>query len=413
MSKREIPAVLDADHRRCLVEGEPMIFHCHHYNTYLQQTIQDAEYVDSRPFLIGAANEVAFAQLTALFKSQGIDDINERKQWAEEIFRWAGFGRFSLAKCDEQGGEISTPHSHYSNAWLAKFGRSEAPVDFFSTGFISGALAAVYGVEQGAFSAEQVACVASGADSNRYVFRADGANYNVYRSPGAGPLSTHAPRPIPASPVDYEGIFAALTGMEIVGDETGSIPAFGVYLTRHYANYYNRISFEFTRELVKLMGNDGAAIAEPLLVEAGHVCAFNTFGGIMTSAEWDALIKPSLASVDDWIHGIIAASNALGWGRWQVTELSSKEATFVLHDDYESVGYLAEYGETKLPVSHLARGGVTGAMNLVYIGDVMSKPDFTPEFYNRLFRSDDSFQSEQLSSRAAGDEVTSFRVYRG
>ena len=42
MAKVEIPAVLDAPHRRCLVGGEPMIFHCHHYNVFLQRSILDA-----------------------------------------------------------------------------------------------------------------------------------------------------------------------------------------------------------------------------------------------------------------------------------------------------------------------------------------------------------------------------------
>lgn len=409
----QVPAILDAKHRRCFVESEPMILHCHHYNTFLQQTIQDAAYVDSRPFLIGAANEVAFGQLSALFKTQGIDDVAERKRWAEEVFRWAGFGRFSLEDVTDSGGEISTPHSHYSHAWLAKFGKAEAPVDFFTTGYLTGALAAIYETEQGHFSGVQEDCLALGADKNRFRMEAGGANYTVFTSPGAGALTDHKIQDIPASPVDYEGIFSALTGMEIAGDETGAIPAFGVYLTRHYANYYNRISFEFTKELINLLGSDGAAMAEPLLVEAGHVCAFNTFGGIMNSPEWDALIKPTLVSKDDWVHGMVAAVNALGWGRWQVTELSPTEAVFVLHDDYESVGHLAEYGKTDLPVSHLARGAVMGIMDLVYIGEVHEKPAFTPEFYDRLFKSDDSYDGEQLKNRAAGDEVTAFRVHRG
>ncbi len=408
-----IPATVDAAHRRCDVAGEPMILHCHHYNTFLQQTIADADYVDSQPFLVGAANEVAFAQLTALFKEEKISDVQERKQMAEDVFRWAGFGRVNLAELNEAGGSVTTAHSHYSHAWLTKFGKAEAPVDFFTTGWLTGALAAIYDLPQGAISCEQLECLAAGGSSNVYkTYAADKPNYSLFASPGEGPLTEHAPQKIPESPVDYEGIFAALTGMEIVGDETGSIPAFGVYLTRHYANYYNRISFEFVHALVEMMGSDGAAMAEPLLVEAGHVCAFNTFGGIMNSPEWDALIKPSLKSREDWVHGIVAAVNALGWGRWQVTDLSADEATIVIHDDYESVGHLAAYGESKYPVAHLARGAAMGIMNLVYIGDVESKPEFSEEFYNRLFKSDDSFHSDLLKSRAKGDEVTAFRVYR-
>ena len=51
---------------RLVVGGEPMVLHCHHYNVFLQRSIQDAEYIDSAPILVGAAAEVAFAQLTDL-----------------------------------------------------------------------------------------------------------------------------------------------------------------------------------------------------------------------------------------------------------------------------------------------------------------------------------------------------------
>ena len=51
---------------RLVVGGEAMVGHCHHYNCFLQRSIQDAEYIDSAPILVGAAAEVAFAQLTNL-----------------------------------------------------------------------------------------------------------------------------------------------------------------------------------------------------------------------------------------------------------------------------------------------------------------------------------------------------------
>ncbi|HHO50794.1 MAG TPA: hypothetical protein ENK18_07930 [Deltaproteobacteria bacterium] len=212
--------------------------------------------------------------------------------------------------------------------------------------------------------------------------------------------------------MDYDGIFDALTSLELPIDEDGFIPAFGVYLTRHYANYYNRISFEFLRSLLDSFGSDGLQVARELLVEAGHVCAFNTFGGIMTSSEWDALIRPSLQSREDWVHGIVAAVNALGWGRWQVSEVSEAEATFVIHDDYESVGYLASYGVSEHPVSFLAEGAVMGIMDLVYLGDVHDKPTFDEALYDHLFKSEASYAADLVTSRATGDETTTIRVYR-
>jgi hypothetical protein len=408
----KIPFALDPDHRRAVLGAEPMIFHCHHYNCFLQRTILDAGFRDWRPLLVGAAAEVAHAQLSQLYAEHSVGEIAARKTLAESVYRWAGFGSVALDGLDEKGGTVETPHSHYATGWRSKWGSASSPVCYFDSGFLAGALAAVYGLPNGAFSVENPTCIASGGAANTFRLQAGEANYDVLQSVGVGPLSTHRPRAVPENHVDYEGIFAALTSMELSGGADGMMPAFGVYLTRHYANYYNRISFGFERALTAEAGVEGRETAVPLLVEAGRICAFHTFGGIMTSTEWDALIRPSLKTQEDWVHGMVAATNALGWGRWQVTRVSATEAEFVIHDDYESIGHLAMYGRSDHPVSYLAQGGAAGLMNLVYIGNIADKPELTEAFYESVFRRPDVFRAVPLSSRAMGDEVTAFRVFR-
>src|SRR5262245_6832762 len=68
---------LDADHRRVIVGGQPMIFHCHHYNTYLQRTILDAEGLGPDGFLVGAGAEAAHHQLGQLLA--GVDGVAAKK----------------------------------------------------------------------------------------------------------------------------------------------------------------------------------------------------------------------------------------------------------------------------------------------------------------------------------------------
>lgn len=408
-----VPADIDLVHRRCVVGHEPMIFHCHHYNTFLQRSIQDAEYIDSAPFLVGAGAEIAYGQLAALFSEQGLRDVGQRKDLAQKIYSWAGFGTFDLSALSETGGTVRTPNSHYAFSWRAKWEHASSPVCYFASGWLAGALAAIYDKPNGSYSVEHTHCSAVASDSDCvFVLKAGAPNYRIYSPVGVGSLSDHRVREIPPNHVDYDGILNAVGGLPLVGNDEGLIPAFGVYLTRHYANYYNRISFEFLRELTAKFGSEGGDVAVPLLVEAGHVCAFNTFGGIMMSTEWDALIRPNLQSAEDWVHGIVAVVNALGWGRWQVTKVSEAEAEFVIHDDYESVGYLAMYGNSERPVSFLAEGAVAGIMNLVYVGDIANKPSLTPTFYDRLFKQPDVYHAHSLTSKAMGDEVTSFRVTR-
>ncbi len=407
-----LPVEVDFAHRRHLLGGEPMIFHCHHYNAFLLQTILDAQFVDARPFLEGAGAEVAHAQLSKLFAAGNVDAVDARKQLAQELYRWAGFGTFDLAPLQERGGEVTTWSSHYARAWRAKFGAAAKPVCFFAAGWLAGATAAIFGRPAGSYHVEHSRCTAVDAGAACRFEVLQGGAGPVFQSVGLGALSTHKPHPVPPTAVDYEGILQAVSGLPLGGDAKGEINAFGVYLTHMYANYYNRISFELLRNAVGQFGEEGRATVEPLLVEAGHVCAFNTLGGIMTSTEWDALIRPTLKSQEDWVHGSIAVINAFGWGRWQVTEVSRERATFVLHDDYEGVGHLAMYGKAAHPVEYLAFGGAIGLMNLVYVGEIEKRPELTPLFYNHLFRKERHYQGKVLSSRGMGGDVTSIQVSR-
>ncbi len=404
---------LDAAHRRCIVGGEPMLFHCHHYNTYLQRSIQDATWLNSDPFLIGAAAEVSHAQLTRYFIDEKIDDSTRRKAAAEELYRWAGFGVIDLSQATANGGRVPSPNSHYAMAWLSKFKTAEAPVCHFAQGWITGAVEAIYNLPPGTLAVSHDVCCASGAEHCVFELTCGTANYTVFAPIGVGPVTHHKPIKVEENPVDYEGIFKALTGMEIVGDQNGNIDAFGVYLTRQYANYYNRISFEFLRRAAQEVGDADAAreIAEPLLIEAGHVCTFNTFGGIMKSPEWAALIKPSLQSKSDWVHAMTAAVNALGWGRWQVNNVSEAGAQFTITDDYESIGYLGMYGQSKHPVSYLAQGAAMGILDLVYIGNIEEDPELTPAFYDKIFRGPHAYGAKIVSSQAMGSAATAFEVH--
>jgi len=195
----------------------------------------------------------------------------------------------------------------------------------------------------------------------------------------------------------------AVAGLELKGNEEGLIPAFGLYLTKHFADYYNRVSYglvgAFIRELPEL---EEDAIA--LLTEAGHVCAFHTFGGIMVSVEWDAVVQPMIETREDYAKGMIGVVNALGWGRYRLVELVPGER-LVMHIEhsYEAVGVLEGYGKAKNPRCFLAAGGGAGLMNLLYQGDITKRPALTDEYYHEVFGHPRNFRARETRCLAMGD----------
>jgi V4R domain len=407
--------IRDDEHRRCLCGGEPLVVHCHYYNLFLQRAIQDATYLDSESFLIAAASEVVYAQLKQVFAEHGLGTVDQRTEVSRALHQKQGFGVLDLSAVSPDGGSVTIANSHYAVGWKAQWDKAEQPVCLFARGWIAGALAAIFDQPNGTWSVTETLCSAMSGDHCQFEALPASEVTEVFESPQAGPLSNHELM-VPSGPVDYEGIYQALSTSPLLEDNEGIITAFGVNLTWHYANYYNRISFEFLHRMLSLdEENSGElySLTRDVLVEAGHVCAFYTLGGIMESTEWDALIRPKLSSREDWVHGIVAVINSLGWGRWQVIEVSEERAEFAIENDYESVGYLAAYGRSSRPVSFLAQGGVSGIMNLVYLGDISSRPELTDEFYTRLMKGPQGYVARPLRSRAMGDEVTSFEVSIG
>jgi hypothetical protein len=220
-----------------------------------------------------------------------------------------------------------------------------------------------------------------------------------------GQRATFGPRPpaATATSIDEPAILQACAGLPLAGDAEGNVHAFGVSLTRHYANYYNQLSYRFDAEMERVAGAAAAEAARLLLVEAGRVCAFHTFGGIMESAEWEGLIKPQCRSREDWVYGMIAVVNALGWGRWSVANLEPGRALeLVVDGSYESNGYLASRGLSPVPRCYLVTGGAAGLMNLIYNADITQRPDLTPAFYEQTFQNAGIFLSREVECRSMG-----------
>ena len=390
---------------RLSMAGEPLIFHCNHYNYWLQHTVRLGGGETMDPVIVDAATSVAYAAIEGAKRELKLEGPEAILAHATDLFAQLGFGMIDFSGASDGGGVVLTPVSHYGDTLKgACAGDIVRPQNLFDQGFACGALAAAHSLAAGAFTVTDAACKSLGAEVGRIELQRSAAPREVFESCGAGHIGeADAGSPFAETPVDEAGILQALSGLDFSGNEEGLTPRFGVMLTQHFANFYNRISFEFDRHM-----EDSGLLeeGEQLLVDAGHRCAFNTFGGIMISAEWDAVVRPQLEDQLDWVHGMIAVTNALGWGVWRVQEVSADRVVVRIYDDYESCGWLGMYGKAERPVSFLATGGVAGMMNLIFPGKIADKPELDPAFYARIFESEGRFHARQVKSLAMGDPFT-------
>jgi len=399
----------DTKHGAFEVGGEAMIFHCHHYLCYLQRSILDADYIDSRLFLIGAAADAVYNQLQNLTKDM---DASAKKQMAEEIYKACGYGLINLSSLDKNGGEVSTKSSFYSKTWVEKFGKTKNPVDYFTTGFLAAAFANAYDHDLKTVVASQLKCMAVGDDENVHALSLGETNFSHYPKKSASQFKEVEIYQVPWEHRD--AVTKAFLGAHsmFVGNDEGLIPAFGVYLARNYSDYVNRLQIEFINALKETAGAYGAKLGMELMLEAGHACGFFTYGGIMVSDEWNTVIKPYLKTKEDWVYGLLSLVNTMGWGYHTALQISKEKSIFRNYNDFEDMSYLRMYeGKSEYPISWANSGGFTGLCHLIYNTEITEgKRVSSEEGFREMRRTKIGYKTKMTKSISMGDDYLEVEV---
>lgn len=397
--------------------GEPLVFRGHCFNMFLLQTLQDNNQVPSWDIMTLAAEEVGYNQIINAEKQGLFNDKTSGLQFIKELLSFMGFGLIDWESTDKDTFIASSKTNHNSYLWVTKYNeKRNSPADPFVTGWLTGAIEALLNEPQGSRIGQQVQCVSMGDEKSVFeVSKRDTPLQSVNQSVGVGKADadlTVTEQELWGN-IPNQSITDVVAELPLYGDDRGLIDSFGVLLTLTPSNYYQRVIFEFEKHLDKVIP-DAHDATETLFSEAGHMCAFHTFGGIMKSPEWDGVVKPHIQNVEDWIYGMVAVVNSFGWGRWSVDDLESAEKLKIrVQGSHESNAFLAMYGKREDPTDYLSIGVAAGLMNLFYQGDITSRPELNESYYKQLFQQSSSFLGQQVENRSNGDKESVFVVKRG
>jgi len=382
------------EHGLSFVAGLSRVFHCNHYNSALQTAVLMSERVgDCLP------RELLFNASVPLVKHMMENENFDRKMMVEEFAR-AGFGRLRRM----MKGEWSTPSSHYGQS--ARMHTKKEPSCYFTAGYIAGMtgqrMKEVHCQQLGA-SVDWFKPIGDLTSASSNYFRFDVVKIKPperFGFSGGDDYDTY---------VDEDGLKEVVSYLKLEGSnndsDNGLIDAFGVVLTNHFADYYNRITYKTYFGMLE--AGWPKEETRDLFVQAGHICAFYTFGGIMSSPEWYQLVQPVCQGDEDWVHGMVAMINTLGWGMWRVERIvPDHELVIRIYNSYEGVGYRRLYKSCdQLQISFLALGAVQGLAHLLWKIDIKQRPELNAEFYANVFNDEENcFSVKQTHSIAVGHQ---------
>lgn len=150
--------VFDREAGTITLGGSRLVFHCHHYNVFLQRSLEDALGERAVRIQRNAACEAARTTLERVFAEAPDETLEAKLARAAATFGALGFGRADVSGLGALGGKVRISPSHYAVGWISKLGPAPRAVDHFATGFFRGALCAAAGLAPERVEAEQVAC---------------------------------------------------------------------------------------------------------------------------------------------------------------------------------------------------------------------------------------------------------------
>ncbi len=153
-------------------------------------------------------------------------------------------------------------------------------------------------------------------------------------------------------------VVKALAKIEVVGDEDGLIPAYGVLVNQLPVSFWNL----FAERIVAAASDEQKPKVVDALVNCAYECGYHTGNGILGSTEFAAVVTPMVTEgAKDVLRGAYAVFTAWGWAKSGIVQLKEGERMTVRAQDY----YESESGGTGLR-AFMIRGVSTAFFELAF-----------------------------------------------
>ncbi len=398
-----------------LLADVPVVYHCHHFNLFWDQTIDDAlgpqlgAVVRTR-----AAREAFHDIIAALVDRLDAKSAKDQQALAEALFAALGHGTLRMG-VRGNGAHAEGRHLHFGTCWREKYAdrvKRTRPADAVAGGFAAAAMEVVHDLLRESVDATEDECVALEGDVCRFTLRPmDQAP--LMRSVRRPEIERACRTPLESKKEeDVAALAAALSdhAKKLTSDPNGRLRAFGLYFALTPTTYYNRSAYDALRHVAR-GAPQSVSVMKALLREAGHVGTFNTFGRILMSPEWETRGGPLRGEVEEIVRGACAIGRAMGLGRWCIEEIVPHDRLVLrLPATNESAYYICREGRATEGACYFTQGAALATMQLAHRVPWTSRPSLTDAFYDQLLQDGLPWRVEETSCVSKGDAHCEFVV---
>lgn len=165
---------LELDHQfdraRCrhYLNGQLVVFHCHHYSTLYTQLALDAEFLDGKMLLAQCAEDAFYPILKDYLAANPKIGLGDKFSLACQYYAAVGLGKMEVKWAGPDAGEVILSHSHIDAGWVKKWGPSDKPVNYLTSGYLAALFAVVFDLPPRSFVITEMDSAAMGAAQSRF-----------------------------------------------------------------------------------------------------------------------------------------------------------------------------------------------------------------------------------------------------
>jgi len=160
----------DDKNYRHFTNGFLTVMHCHHYMTLLSKLAKDFDDFGGIQILRESVEDSVRPMIDDYCLKNHITSFEDRLDVGREYYAVMGMGSMQ-ASGNEQEGEVTLNRSHVDQGWIKKWGKNDAPVNFWTQGYIAAMFASAANKSPRSYEVVEDASMVMGDESSRFSVR--------------------------------------------------------------------------------------------------------------------------------------------------------------------------------------------------------------------------------------------------
>lgn len=157
----------DKKSKRHYLNGQQVVFHCHHFTALYTQLAIDAGETE----LLKDCSREAFRTLLDSYFAENpqIATIQDKIEIACQYYALLGLGTMKVKFIGDFSGKVEVSSSHLDSGWIKKWGNYDKPINYITGGFIEAMFESVLNLPAKSFNAIETQSIVMGSETSTFI----------------------------------------------------------------------------------------------------------------------------------------------------------------------------------------------------------------------------------------------------